>query len=410
MITLALLATFLEFLFLEFFGYFLSPELSVYPYFYSHGLLPYRHILDQHPPFLFFGPLSLPYFLVSSPERLLSVWVGILFFTNYLVLKINPKNPLLRLFGVISIWLFFSGRTLWTDTFLLLFILATLSLTPFLKGIFGAFIFLLKPTLIPLSILLAIRQKDKRLIYTLGFLIPIIITAVFILKQDLFLEMKYYLLNFNQSSYLSLGKKGISPKELIIFISLVLLFIKQIKLKDLFLCLLAAAPIFPRFEYFHLIPALTLMTVLADFKFNRRKLNIVIFAIFFVLGVKKVISNRIGNFYYNQDIQNTTEYLKKFPDSTLFVLGAGDLLYPLTNRIPPGGVYLPSLPWYLNDRVSVDKLVSSLRASPSTTIVVRPEATLAGDKIILDSPIYLLIKSVYKEVATIGGNRIYQRL
>jgi len=410
MIFLALIVTFLEFLFLKFFGFFLSPEFSVYPYFYSHGLLPYRHILDQHPPLLFFGPLSLPYFLVSSPERLLFIWVLILLFTNYLILKINPKNPRLRLFGVISIWLFFSGRTLWTDTFLLFFVLSALSLAPFLKGVFGSLILLLKPTLIPLSLFLATRQKDNRPIYVLGFLIPIAIIVVFILKQNLSLEMRHYLLDFNQSNYLSLAKKIPTTKELIVPVALILLFIKQIKLKDFFLCFLAAVPVFPRFEYFHLIPALTLMVTFSVFKTERKKLNLIFFTVIFILGAKKVILNPVGNFYHNQDIQKTAVYLNNFPDSTLFVLGAGDLLYPLTNRLPPGGIYLPSLPWYLNDKVSVDRLVGSLKASPSTTIVVRPEATLSGDKIILSSPLYDLIKSVYKEVATIGGNRIYQRL
>lgn len=410
MIYLALLTTFIEFLSLEFFGYFLSPELTVYPYLYSHGLTPFRYILDQHPPLIFFGPFSLPEFLVSSPYGLFALWIILLFLINILILKYNSKDAYLRMLGVLAIWLFFSGRTFWTDTFLLFFLLGTLTLTPFLRGIFSAFIFLLKPTLIPLSIISFFRQKDKKIIYLFGFLIPISIIILFLYKQNLFQDAKYYVFDFNKSIYLDLAKKLPSPKELLVPLVLVVLLIRQIKFKDLLFSLFAAIPVFPRFEYFHLIPALTLLVIFADFKLPLKKVSLVVFTVILVMGIKKIYLNPVGNFYLNQDLLQTVEYLNKDSSQTLYVLGAGDLLYPMTKRTPPGGVYLPSLPWYLEDQKSMDKLISALASSPSTTVVVRPDATLAGVRIILNSRIYKLIESNYHQVATVGGNFIYQRL
>src|SRR5258706_7714594 len=78
-------------------GYFLSIELTLYPYLTSHAFLPYRNIIDQHFPTLLFGPFSLPAFLTTNPWPLFAAFLGTLCLTGLLLFlfffRFNVHQP-----------------------------------------------------------------------------------------------------------------------------------------------------------------------------------------------------------------------------------------------------------------------------------------------------------------------------
>lgn len=410
MIIPSLLLTLLEVLCLKLLGYFLSPEFILYPYLFNNGMLPYLHILDQHPPFLFFGPLSIPAFISTNPNFLIAVWVVIIFFTNLLVLNFKNKEVFKTSFLLFSSWIIFSGRTLWTDTFLIFFTLLYLTLSSFLGGIFLAFIILLKPTYTVIALALFFYRYPKKIkIFFLGLILPLLITTYFLYHQHLFNQFYYYLFTFNKDFYLPLASKLPEPKEFFITSLYLLPFLPLLKPKQILLSIFFIIPAIPRFEISHLFPLSII--VIALLSHSKNKLLVFFVLLPFTISLVGQVRHRVGNFYYQPQTIQIAQKLNSFPDSPLLVIGASDLLYPLTNRLPPNLTYLPMLPWYLADKTSLMQLTANLITSPSTLVVIDRQASLSGVKII--DRLDILNKAVnllYQPVATIGATTIYSRL
>lgn len=410
MILWSLVVTICESVLAKLFGYFLSPEFTVYPYFWSKGMLPYLHILDQHPPFLFFGPFSLPTFITSNPTYLLSFWFIIVYFINLIVIGSVKTSQLKTSVLLFSSWVIFSGHTLWTDTFLALFLLIYLVAPSFLAGISLSFIILLRPTYLPLAFVLFFFRRPKRIFYFLsGLLPPILIIIYFLYHQNLIQNAFYYIYTFNKDFYIPLASKFPTFRELILAFLFISPFVPLLTLKEISIAILLFLPAVPRFEMSHLF-GLSIFLIYLSLR-KSKKLLVPLIIIPLAVSLVSLIRHPIGNYYYQPRLYQIALKIESLPASPLLVIGESDLLYPMTNRLPPGMTYLPMLPWYINDKRSLDTMLANLLVSPSTIVVVDRQASLSGVKIIdrLDT-INKVVNLFYQPVATIGSTTIYNRL
>ncbi len=67
----------------------------------------------------------------------------------------------------------------------------------------------------------------------------------------------------------------------------------------------------------------------------------------------------------------------------MYLFGGPDQLYFLTNTLPPGGFYLPSLPWYHANQDWVDRQIAALENHPQALVVINRESRV-GDQDLLN--------------------------
>ncbi len=409
-------------------GYFLSPEFTIYPFLASRGFLPYVNIIDQHFPSLVFGPLSFPHWLTTNPFPLLIVFGFLTAITDFLfylaLIRQKNKRPLswLLVWIVASYW--FSGNILWMESFLTFYLMIIYFLgkngsprTSFLHGFFFAMILLVKPTLLPLLILFFLYRKlVVNLSLLVGFSLPLLITALFLFRFNLVSAFLELTVTFNQQFYTKYAVKLPTIRQIIetsiVFLPGLFLFLRQRKVLPLLIVVFSAVLVYPRFEYTHLQPALLLLTLLLAQELTLTASFLIPFClILLTFFVYRNLRHHYGNFYLDQDTRVIAAVLKTRPGSTLYILSGNELLYPLTNRIPPGLTYLPSLPWYWKNESFAKRVVQALSGSPQTLILAKNNATIDGVNIEKNTGLIgTFINDYYQPVEVIGNYRIYQRI
>src|SRR3989337_3529975 len=104
---------------MEFVAY---PEFFVYPYLTTAGWLPYRQIIDQHFPGLFFMPVNFFTLGFINPRSLKILSLLLVIFQSALIYRI-AKSISSRVYPLIAmvtfaLWQpFFSGNHLWLESF-----------------------------------------------------------------------------------------------------------------------------------------------------------------------------------------------------------------------------------------------------------------------------------------------------
>ena len=409
-------------------GYFLSPEFTVYPFLASRGFLPYVNLLDQHFPALLFGPISLPSFLTTNPQPLLVLFLlitagsDLFFFFSLLRRRVASAELWLIIWVVASYW--FSGNSLWLETFISLLLAIALfisqsqrPLVTFASGCLFGLIALTKPTLFPALVFLFLYlELTPGPVFLAGLLSPVFVTGLYLLKFDLLPSFLYLTLDFNRRFYVSFAAKAPTLRQLVetslFFIPSLLLFIKKKQPLSFATILLSLILVYPRFESVHLQPALLLtLFCLAPMIVLKKRLLLPAAALVLAFAIAKNYRHHYGNFYLDAETVKLAGYLKTKPEISLYVFGGNDLLYPLSNRIPPGFTYLPSLPWYWRDASLSQKMVTALSDSFTTTVVVRNKAFLDGANIQASAGLIgQFIKDNYRPLETIGSYQIYQRV
>lgn len=408
-------------------GYFLSPEFTVYPFLASRGFLPYTNIIDQHFPALLFGPISLPFFLTANPYPLLILFLLVTAATDlffYLALirrQVVAPQAWLLLWITFSYW--FSGNTLWLETFVGLFLAIVFftstnrkSLVNFASGFLFGLIFLIKPTFVfSLILLFFALQFSVGLFFIAGLASPLLITGLYFFKFDLLPAFLYLTFDFNRRFYVVLAAKAPTVRLLVetslFFGGALVLFLRRQKFLFTALVISAFVLAYPRFGYIHLAPALLLSLFFLAQTTTIRPALLVGAVLLFVFALAKNYRHHYGNFYLDSETIKLASYLKTKPETSLYILGGNDLLYPLTNRIPPGFTYLPSLPWYWQDDVLSQKVVTALTDSPTTQVLVKSNALLDGANIQASGGLIgEFIKENYRPKETIGNYQVYQRI
>lgn len=404
-------------------GYFLSAEFSLYPYLVNRGFLPYRDLVDQHFPTLFFGPFSLPSFLTTNPWPLLGLFLvtlcltDIFFYLSLLRFKVIKSYVWLVFFIVSSVY--FSGNILWVETFvnLLLSLYLFLSfsqnnLRKFIGGFLLSQVLLLRPTIAPALLILIISLSKFSWALFLGGLTGIAIPLLYIFKQGILSDFYLVAIKFNQSVYPQEaralpGKRHIATLLFWLFPA-VISFIKNKKILFLIITIFLLILAFPRFGYEHLQPLFFLTTIL--YAITVKKPNILIYLfilLFFCLNLIAIIRHPYGNYYLTPEVQEISKKIKDLPGQEIYLLGASDILYQLSGKMPPNYTYVPSLPWYLHQKEFNDKIISSLEKSHSL-VLVDPQASIDSKNIVVESGnLFDYIKMNYTKGEMIGNFQLY---
>ncbi len=404
--------------------FFVSPEISLYPYFVSKGLLPYIHIIDQHFPLLFFGPLNLSQISINSPSSVLILFIAIIGLTDLgflLNLVRTTKNLLSRFF---LFWLFvnsqiiLAGYHLWIESFALLFIVWSIyylnSSGTIKRGIGAVLLSLvigLRPTLSPLILAVLYLQN---FITPLSLLILSIVPSLelFWLVKNHLLEDFLITLDFNTSYYLPLASKLPSFREILLtFVVFLHLFLNRPSIKIIILFLFASAAAYPRFELYHLLPVVGLLSLILESKTNL-KLLAFLFLITSLLVVYLRRPFQPTNFYYSTSLDQIATQIQVINSTrhSIYFFGGPDQLYQLTNTLPPSNLYLPSLPWYLANEQYVKKQIKALQSDRSALVAINRESQLNGISLLdYGQPIWQFIQQNYIFIDQIGPLSLYRR-
>lgn len=405
-------------------GYFLSIEFTLYPYLTTHGFLPYKNILDQHFPTLLFGPFAIPEFLTTNPWPLLALFLTVLCLTDILfylsLVRFRVKFPFVWLIFYIVSSVYFSGNVLWIETFVNLFLSAWLflsfsrrPLSQLVSGLLLSQVLLLRPTIAPalLFLFLGLGAPFSLPLFG-GLLTGFIVPALYLVQNNLLTDFYRLAIVFNGQVYP--GAASLFPAKrqiLLLFLWILPAGITLWKNKK-FLLLLSLLSFFvlivPRFGYEHLQPLFLCATLVWALNSPRPpKIIYLMIMILFGLNLVSSIRHPYGNYFLTPEVKSISEVVKRLPGQEIYLLGASDLIYPLSGKLPPQKTYLPSLPWYFTQKDFSDRVISSL-GNHKSAVLVDYSATVDGYNVVVSSgPIIEYIKMNFTPEPPIGNYQLF---
>lgn len=415
------------------------PEMLLWPYMLIHGLLPYKDIAIAHTPDLIVE-LAIVFKLIGVGIIQLKIYTWFLIIiTDLLIFWVssklwNRKIALISTLSYILLQIFFDGNGLWFDSMLAPLAVLTFYLVSkkkyFLSGLLWAIMFLTKQTavwfLIPIG-LQVIQNSDhkiqnfKRLVFgTLAiFAVFIILLALFGILPDFY----NWAVNFGvfilprasgQIQLPDLKNLLVSVFPFVIFIP----FLINKKTRSLNLLLWATAGVmgaYPRFEYFHLQPALPFLAfVLGAVVIGIKKDKLMkTFITFYILGSVYLFANyfmrnwREGVRFFEADVAGVTFYVKNNTqiNDKIFVMNWWDNIYPLTNTLPATDPWVPQLSWYQEISGVQEKEIENLRISKPKLVILKDyeETGLASYK---PQKLYNYIVANYELKEKVDGIKI----
>lgn len=404
-------------------GYFLSVEFTLYPYLVAHGFLPYQNLLDQHFPTLFFGPFSLPAFLTVNPHPLLALFLGVLVLTDLLLwaslTRSKVRQPLIWLLFYLTSSVYFSGSTLWIETFVNLLLSVWLFLSHssrpsarIISGLLLSQVLLLRPTIAPALLLLYLGLGlPFTLLFSLGLLLGFLAPALYLVRHHLLADFYHLAIQFNSQVY-PLSARLLPAKRQLFLLGLWLLPIglslwkKQKYLLGLSLISFLILAM-PRFGYEHLQPLFFCATyVWAQNSALPPKIIYPLILFFLILNLISAIRHPYGNYFLSPKVQHISSLVRALPTSEIYLLGASDLIYPLSGKLPPQKTYLPSLPWYFTQPDFTGRVIRSL--SGDAPVLVDYTASVDGYNTVESSgPIFEYIKINFIPGARVGDFQFF---
>lgn len=395
------------------------PEMFTYPFFLLRGWLPYLDWSMIYTPGFLYVLAGVYKVLGLSPfsMHLFSTVVNSfsVFLATVAIYKLNNS----RLWAIISglvLGLFilaFTGNTVWFEIFLSPFVVILyylgISLEKgysttkiFISGFVLGLMVMVKQNsiyfLIPLliNIIFSIRKNKpaKPDIYK-GFIYLVTVLLLWAMALLIYLYHYHLLSVFNQwavqfvllfskiqNTQHTVPSYALFPTfrqflTLVPFL-LVLLYLFKKHTKFVFM---ASAPwvlasvLFsvPRFDYFHLVPAVFLTTIIIGSK-NPRILVLLLLTVLPLLYKTAVLGNRFLDF---ETISVVTEIKKNYPHKSIFTLNGLEQVYPLTNKLPAVHPWRDPLPWHLEYK-SADYHQSFIQSSPDV-VIVQPFVTNFSD-------------------------------
>ncbi len=328
--------------------FFISPEFSLYSYLNSKGLVPYLNIIDQHFPLIFFGPLNLSQFHLTSPQSTLVLYIALIITTDLLAFRFFQRQLIpTTLFVLCQILL--GGNTLWLETFILLFLIcyfclnhASSKLWQTSAGLFLSLSLAVRPTLLPFVLLLIIFNSKQRLLHL--FLLPLIplIQILWLFIHNLW-QPFFSMQIFNARYYAQMATQTPSLRQLLIIIWVITPFFYMshtTKTKLITLSFIASLVIlvFPRFELLHLLP----LSSLYFFLYSSSHSKTVYLTIWLILTTGYLLFRLIPlqptNYYYPASLNETASQFQAINtrQPSLYLFGGPDQLYQLTNTTPTG--------------------------------------------------------------------------
>lgn len=383
----------------------LWPEMLVYPYLLNNKFLLYKDIVNPYPPLLILF-LALTTKLVGYSPLILRnlTWAFIIFLDIFLynvARKLHQNkiyaNLALAFFVFMSVPLLVNG--LWFDLVQTPFIVFSIFyLKEFieknnLKNLQRSLIILILALFIKQQviwllliypvILLAFKKLTRTTLLALlkpslyFFVILFIFIAYFFIKGVLpdFINWVIIFPFFKAASlpgYISLPNFKQLLVVLILFSTVLPVIFSKLKGdKILFACALVLLLFsFPRFDYFHLIPALAVVALLFPASFIKVKsqtikykavyvLLLVMLCMFFINSVKRNWNQDIR--FFENDIQSSATFLALVtaPQDRIYIQNGPDQLLPLAQRLPPKP-WIDEFPWYLEQNNNQERVQKAL--------------------------------------------------
>ena len=396
----------------------LWPEMVVYPYLLNNGFALYRDIINPYPPLLsyslaifakIFGYQPLPYqiltwFLIIVIDLLLFL------FSRKIFTKSTAYFSLL-FFAILSIPFGING--LWFDLVQTPFILA--SFYYFYKFfnnpksgrlLFNSVLFLtialfIKQQIVWLAlwylviIFVKFANKTKKIFARNYFifapiLIFLILQILFFWQRNLLKDFIFWIVYFpffkasKMPGYLLLP----TIRQALVVLALFLLF-TPVLFKDKFKTILIVLTGFiltlfayPRFDYFHLIPSLAILSLAFGQNLKSFLKSKVVVQSVFALGLIFLILFTIRYFknnwtqevrFFEKDIIKAASTLNKItnPDDSIYIQNGPDQLLALSNRLP-SKPWADEFPWYLEIPGLQEKVVEGIEKRDPKFIIFKP--------------------------------------
>lgn len=393
----------------------LWPEMVVYPYLLNNNFQLYKDIVMPYPPLFiealsafskFFGYDPFPYQVLS--------WIIILAtdLLIYFIAKKIAKSNLSSL-SSLSFFIFFSipfgVNSLWFDLiqtplillsfyFFLVYTKARNQKSIFLSYIFLTVAFFIKQQAIWLFIfytifLLVKFRKDKMVLNDLvvaflPFLIGIVLLFGYlssknILRDGVFWSLYFpFYLSSKMPGYLSLP----TIKQAVIVISLFLFFTPTISKKNyaslaVLTSLILLTFSLPRFDYFHLISSLALLSlavtenikILKKYTYGLYLLALLLITpiIFTLTYFKNNWSTEVR--FFEEAIYTEASLVKNVTqkDKPIYIQNGPDQIYPLSQRLPIKP-WADEFSWYLEVEGMQQKVISAIQNQNPQFVIYKP--------------------------------------
>lgn len=402
----------------------LWPEMVVYPYLINHGFQLYEQIIIPYPPLLiwllslfakFAGYEQSVYQLLTWAIILL---VDIILYKTSFATTKSIKLAFVTTTFFVFVSTAFSANGLWFDLVQTpLIVLSTYFMFKYLNikdrksllltSSFLAITFFIKQQslwLILFFLSLVVfknYQKAKQLFSQLILLfIPFVLIGIFIvfvvhLNKDIteFYDWVIYF-PFFEASAIPGYKLLPTFKQTLPIIAVALFFIPSLVTKSLrssffaLTGLIACLFAYPRFDYFHFVPAISVFSLALPFNlkaYNKTKkplilLSLVGLLLMFLYTTRYFIRNRTDEVrFFDKEITETAQLLKeKFPEGkTVYVQNGPDQLLALAN-LTPVSPWADEFPWYLermpvNHSSSLDAvIVKSIELQKPDYVIYKP--------------------------------------
>ena len=381
----------------------------VYPYLANNNFKLYTDIINPYPPLMtwflmmfskMFGYEPLPYLIFT--------WI-IIIFIDLLIYKITKSLFATIFFAFLSIP--FGANGLWFDLVQTPFILisvfylmaflenpknttnlyklsAALALVFFIKQLA---VWLILAALVFLFLKLGKSTKDIFLKNPaiLGPFIILLFLQIFIFSRlESLADYFFWVFAFpffaasQMPGYFDLPKVSQSIVILSLLIPFFLLtFKKNHKIQvPISFAALSVLFIFPRFDFFHLIPSLALFSLAVPRLTEelKSKFFLVIFTVSFIVVLIFATRSYIKNWghvvrFFEPEIYQTANILKEInpPGKSIYIQNGPDQILPISKLLPPKP-WVDEFPWYLGIPNIQEKVVEGLKQEPPLFIVFKP--------------------------------------
>lgn len=395
------------------------PEMLNWPFFLESGWLPYRDFAMIHTPILPYS-LLIFYKIFSFTPLTLHVFGTLLlclttFLAELFVFKETKKVRYALVAGSLFAFLALAmnGNHVWFESLLaplLLLVFWSLVKKKFiLAGLLMGLALMTKQTsayLLPAFIFYFIYIKSaKALIISFFSTLIVILFFLFLftqlgILQDFWSWGVHFV--FLKPFAASKGDSFIllpSLKQLLIlspFTLIPLFLIRKFTAVYAYIWMLFSILLaLPRFDYFHLTPALVFFSIILG-----QRVNLIALGVIIICGSLIFVKNwqYSHTFLEPKNLEIANYINKSYKDKTLFVLNDPEQAYFLTEKLPAVTPWVPQLPWYLEHYGS--KLLVDFQKTPPDIIVFTPYLEKAVDGLGAYKPEDLLsyLKNNYYQV------------
>jgi hypothetical protein len=395
------------------------PEMLAWPDLMVRGWLPYKDIAIAHTPFLVTVTAFIYYlFGVGVIQLKILTWTLILttdIFLFYISTKLwNRRVAIFTLLTYIFLQSVFDGNGLWFDSVLTLESLVIFYLVfkkkYLLTGAAWGIAFFTKQTALwlALAIFLSVIYSDSKkrvesvinlasgafivFLLTIGALYLTGVLPQFI-KWALWFGMLILPSSPGQMHFPTI--KNISV-IMFLFSPFLLMFIdKKIRKNSylLFWGVCGALGMYPRFEYFHLQPAIPYIAMFAGIAYSHlsnKKKFLSMGMLLYTIGILYIFTGFFlrnineGVRFYEQNVKNVTAYVKSkiLPGEAIFIMNWWDNVYALTSTVPAANPLVPQLEWYQEIQGTQDEEIADLIASKPKLILLQPYSSIGLDSYI----------------------------